>query len=199
MYVYTVLRNIYIYTYIYILVLLLLLHTYSWRVTGCTRLFPRYLYDMWLFCREQKFLLRTYVFLSFVSSPICGYSSFFLPKKEFKKKVFKKKRIRDDDTLLCCSLSSIKLFSVLSPLYGGRPRKVGVVVVVVVVVVSLCCCSRRSSSVCRRNKKSALCVLSRRRRRDCITTHKDVVVFDDRAFGLGLWIHRESVAHRARV
>ena len=29
--------------------------------------------------------------------------------------------------------------------------------------------------------------------------YKDVVVFDDRAFGLGLWIHRESVAHRARV
>ncbi len=141
----------------------------------------------------------TYVRFSFICIISHMYSSFFLPKKEFKKKkVFKKKRIRDDDTLLCCSLSSIKLFSVLSPLYGGRPRKVGVVVVVVV-VVSLCCCSRRSSSVCRRNKKSALCVLSRRRRRDCITTHKDVVVFDDRAFGLGLWIHRESVAHRARV
>ena len=90
------------------------------------------------------------------------YSSFFLPKKEFKKKVFKKKRIRDDDTLLCCSLSSIKLFSVLSPLYGGRPRKVGVVVVVV--VVSLCCCSRRSSSVCRR-KKSALCVVAKKKKR----------------------------------
>ena len=47
--------------------------------------------------------------------------------------------------------------------------------------------------------KKVLFVVAKKKKKRLHTIRKDVVVFDDRAFGLGLWIHRESVAHRARV
>ena len=48
-------------------------------------------------------------------------------------------------------------------------------------------------------KKVLFVVAKKKKKKRLHTIRKDVVVFDDRAFGLGLWIHRESVAHRARV